>query len=57
MAKPKPPTMTVDEARALLHRWDDRKPGEHKLVLLADRILAEAWEERRKRSIRRPLVC
>jgi hypothetical protein len=44
----KQPKMTLDEARAILHRWDKRKPGEHELVRAADRLLAEAWEARRE---------
>jgi hypothetical protein len=40
--------MTLDEARAILHRWDKRKAGERELVLAANRLLAEAWEARRK---------
>jgi hypothetical protein len=43
----KRPQMTLDEARAILHRWDKRKPGEHDLVLAADKLLAETWEKRR----------
>jgi hypothetical protein len=45
---PKRPEMTLDEARAILHRWDKRKPGEHNLVLAADKLLAETWEKRRE---------
>ena len=44
----KQPKMTLDEARAILHRWDKRKPGEHDLVLAADKLLAETWEKRRE---------
>jgi hypothetical protein len=44
----KPPRMTLDEARAILHRWDKRQPGERDLVLEADKLLAEAWEKRRE---------
>jgi hypothetical protein len=40
--------MTLDEGRAILHRRDERKPGEHDLVLAADRLLAEAWDKRRE---------
>jgi hypothetical protein len=50
MAKP---TMTLDEARALLNRWDDRKPGEQKLVLMADKLLAKAWEKKGPRFKKR----
>jgi hypothetical protein len=32
----KQPKMTLDEARAILHRRDKRKPGEHNLVLATD---------------------
>jgi hypothetical protein len=42
----KRPQMTLDEARAILHRWDRRQPGERDLVLEADKLLAEAWEKR-----------
>jgi hypothetical protein len=45
----KAPTMTLDEARAILNRWDDRKPGDHKLVLLADKLLRRAWERKGSR--------
>jgi hypothetical protein len=38
--------MTLDEARAILHRWDRRQPGERDLVIEADKLLAEAWEKR-----------
>jgi hypothetical protein len=44
----KRPKMTLDEARAILHRWDKRQPGERDLVLEADKLLAEAWEKRRE---------
>jgi len=52
----KRPQMTLDEARAILHRWDRRQPGERDLVLEADKLLAEAWEkryedQRKKRSL------
>ena len=52
----KPPQMTLDEARAILHRWDKRQPGERDLVLEADKLLAEEWEKRREeqRKKRRP---
>jgi hypothetical protein len=39
----KQPKMTLDEARAILHHWDKRKPGERELVRAADGLLAEAW--------------
>lgn len=42
--------MTLTEARQILHRWADRKPGERELVLEADRLLAEAWEKHRSPS-------
>ena len=38
--------MTLDEARAILDRWDKRQQGERELVLEADKLLAEAWEKR-----------
>jgi hypothetical protein len=40
--------MTLDEARAIPHRWDKRQPGERDLVLAADKLLAETWEKRRE---------
>jgi hypothetical protein len=46
--------MTLEEARALLHRWRERKPGEHPLVLAADKLLAEAWEECRGQKLKKP---
>lgn len=46
--------MALDEARAILHRWRERKPGERALVLAADKLLAEAWEERRGQTLKRP---
>jgi len=46
--------MTLDEARAILHRWRERKPGEHALVLAADKLLAEAWEQRREQKLKKP---
>jgi hypothetical protein len=45
--------MTVAEARELMDRWADRKPGEHALVLKADKLLAKAWERRKKLVPRR----
>jgi hypothetical protein len=48
--------MTLDEARAILHRWDRRQPGERDLVLEADKLLAEAWEKHyEEQRIRRRL--
>jgi hypothetical protein len=46
--------MTLDEARAILHRWRERKAGERVLVLAADKLLAQAWEKRRKQKPRKP---
>jgi hypothetical protein len=48
--------MTLDEARTVLQRWDKRKPGERDFVLAADRLLAEAWEERREEERKKRLV-
>jgi hypothetical protein len=49
----KRPQMTLDEARAILHRWDRRQPGERDLVLEADKLLAEAWEKRHEEQRKR----
>lgn len=38
--------MTREDALAILNRWDRRQPGEHDLVIEADRVLRVAWEER-----------
>jgi hypothetical protein len=46
--------MTLDEARAILHRWRERKADEHALVLAADKLLAEAWEQRRAQQPKKP---
>jgi hypothetical protein len=46
--------MTPDEARAILHRWREREPGERALVLAADKLLADAWEERREQKRKKP---
>jgi hypothetical protein len=40
--------MTLDEARAIMHRWDRRQPDERDLVLEADKLLAEEWEKRQE---------
>jgi hypothetical protein len=53
MAKRTQP-MTLDEARAILHRWRERNSGEHALVLAADKLLAEAWEQRREQQPKSP---
>jgi hypothetical protein len=48
MAKPVP--MTLEEARAILHRWEDRRPGEHQLVIAADQLLEQAWRQRQEQQ-------
>jgi hypothetical protein len=52
----KQPPMTLDEARAILNRWDKRKPGEYELVRAADRLLAEAWGARRDEGRKKSVV-
>lgn len=52
MAKRAP--ITLDEARAILHRWRNRQSGERALVLAADKLLADTWEERREQTLRKP---
>jgi hypothetical protein len=42
--------MTLEEARALLDRWHNRQPGEHALVLQADKLLAKEWERQKSRT-------
>jgi hypothetical protein len=46
--------MTLDEARAILHRWRERKPGEHDLAVAADKLLAETWERQRDQKLKKP---
>ena len=44
------PTMTAAEARAILDRWERRQPGEHPLVVKADRLLERLWRKRKARG-------
>jgi hypothetical protein len=41
--------LSADQARAILNDWQNRKPGEHQLVLAADKLLARLWRQKQAR--------